>query len=265
MSFYASEFIYNGVPSSNFGLTISDTNVSDELSLPGANVSIISQEIYRKPKVYLFGVKQTPVLTIPISIFKYPEITAEEASVVSKWLFGQMDYKKLQIVQPDMQNIYYNCILTDPQIIKIGNIIRGFRATITCDSPYAWEFPKKIRYNYPFNNYYIETVAKINNSSDSPDYIYPKMNIAINIFGGSVKLINHTDNNRIFEITNLEQGEVLDIDNNMQTLKSSFYINHLKDLYNYNWFRYVPGLNYVTISGNIEYVEFINEFPRKVV
>ena len=44
------------------------------------------------------------------------------------------------------------------------------------------------------------------------------MNIAINIFGGSVKLINHTDNNRIFEITNLEQGEVLDIDNNMQTI-----------------------------------------------
>lgn len=62
MSFYASEFIYNGVPSSNFGLTISDTNASDELSLPGANVSIISQEIYRKPKVYLFGVKQAPVL-----------------------------------------------------------------------------------------------------------------------------------------------------------------------------------------------------------
>jgi len=265
MSFYASNFIYDKIPSSNYSLKISDTSSDSEISMAGANVTIISQDIYRKPKVYLYGVKQSPVLEIPISIFKHSEITAQEATYISKWLFGQMEYKQLQIIQPDMQDVYYNCIFINPQVVKIGNIIRGFRATISCDSPYAWTFPQIIYYNYSPNTYYIEKNIIINNTGDSPDYIYPKMEIKMNTFGGDIKITNFSDSERVFEIKNLEKDEILSIDNDMQTISSSLGINRLSNITGYKWFRLSPKVNSLLLSGNIEYIKFTNQFPKKIV
>lgn len=265
MSFYAQNFIYDGVLGSEYGLRI--TSQSDGLvNVPGASVELITQNVYRNPKNYLLGVKDSPVLKISIEITVEKELTAGESSVIARWLFGQKNYKKLQIVQPDMENIYFNCIFTNPQVIKVGNIIRGYSATAECDSPFAWEFPKKI--SYSFTDYSIYETVRVNNSSDLADYYYPVIGIRTNIFGGNFEIINRSENERLFGINNLEPNDTIIIDNMMQRIYSlntgKNYIESIAD-YDYTWFRYVPNANILLLKGNIESLTFLHEFPKKYI
>lgn len=262
MSFYALDFVYDGIPASEYGLKISSLSEQEESA--GASVELITEDIYRKPTVYLLGVKQTPVLNIPISITVENELSAEQSSVISRWLFGHQTYKKLQIIQPDMEYIYYNCIFQNPSLIKVGNITRGFTAIAVCDSPFAWEYPKK--QIFTFDDYYVYTNIAVNNTSDSSDYYYPRMEIKANIFGGSIEIVNNSDNKRLFGISGLKPNEGIIIDNSLHTIKNTLNENRINAIlpYGYKWFRYIPGANYLTIRGNIDYLAFINTFPKKV-
>lgn len=261
--FYAQNFIYDGVPGSEFGLRIS--SLSEQSVADGASVSLITQDIYRRPSVYLLGVKETPVLNIPISITVEKELSAQQASAISKWLFGQQTYKKLQILQPDMEDVYYNCIITKPVPIKVGNIIRGFTATAECDSPFAWEYDEK--FFFKFDNYMVNQHMTIDNPSDSSDYLYPKLVVAANIFGGSFEILNRSDNYRTFGIDGMNLNEKILVNNNTQQIVSANTgeqkVNLLKN-YNYKWFRLVPGRNYLTIKGNIKELGIILKAPKKI-
>ena len=262
MAFYGYNFIYDGIPASEYGLRIS--SLSDQGESVGAGVELINQDIYRRHKVYLLGVKQTPVLSIPFSITVKDELSASQSSAISRWLFGRDSYKKLQILQPDMEDIYFNCIFQNNSLIKVGNITRGYTATAVCDSPFAWQYPKKEIFT--FDNYSVYENILINNTSDVSDYYYPKMEVRANIFGGSLEITNISDNNRVFGISGLEPNEGLVIDNNLQSITNTADENRIDSLvsYSYKWFRLVPGANYLTIRGNISYLAFINTFPKKI-
>lgn len=263
MAFYAANFVYDGIPASEFGLRIS--SLSEQENSVGASVELMTQSVYRRSKEYLLGVKQAPVLNIPITITVENELTATQASTISKWLFGQSTYKKLQIVQPDMEYVYFNCIFTNPSLIQIGNITRGFSATAVCDSPFAWEFPKATSYN--FRDYLVMENILFNNTSDSSDYLYPILLVRANMFGGYLRITNNSDNERAFYISNLQPNETVIIDNDLQYASGiETGINHLQDMAysGYKWFRYIPGANNLSIEGHIDTLTFINQFPKKI-
>lgn len=263
MGFYAKTFVYDNVSSSNYGLRISSLGEDSDHS--GANVELISQSVYRKPSSYLLGVKQTPVLTIPVTITVENELSSTESSVISKWLFGRENYKKLQIIQPDMQYVYYNAIITNQTVIRVGRVIRGYNAEVICDSPFAWEFPNRISRNY--KTYMVNDNISINNLSDVHDYLYPIIEFETNAFGGYLNITNKSDNKRLFSINNLKPLKYYRIDNNMQTATElntgENYVPNMKGN-DYKWFRYITGINNLNITGMINYISFINHFPKKV-
>lgn len=263
MSFYGSDFIYDGISSSDFGLKISNFG-EDSSTTPGASVELFTESIYRRQKSYLFGVQQTPVLTIPITITVSYELSAVDASIVSRWLFGKLNYKKLQIIQPDMQYVYFNCIFTNPEVIRVGNIIRGFNTQIVCDSPFAWEYPKPVTYLYSLENYTVSDTITYNNYSDNADYTYPAIEIVTNRFGGDFTITNLTDSNRAFTFSGLNANETLMVDNELQIIQSSETNENRIQNFNYNWFRLLPNINKITLSGNIYYLRIINHFARKI-
>lgn len=268
MAFYAANFAYNGIISSEYGLKITSAD-SGEDSYAGATVELTTQELYRRPKVLLLGVQQKPVLSIPITINAKTELSATEDSVISNWLFGSLNYKKLQILQPDMQYVYFNCIFTDKQTIRVGNIIRGYTATIVCDSPFAWEYPRTITKNYGANSYSAYDSFIINNTSDNADYTYPKLTITGNAFGGTLTITNSSDVSgsvtRVFTLTNIPAGEVITVDNDLQIISASpSGTNMLPYFTGYNWLRYVKGENNFTVEGNVASLVFENTFARKI-
>lgn len=263
MAFYAKSFIYDSIPSLNYGLSISTLSDSDSNHM-GANVELLTQNVYRKPKVYLLGVQQTPVMTIPITITVSEELDASEASAVSRWLFGQMSYKKLQILQPDMQYIYFNCIFTEPEVLRVGNVIRGYNSNIICDSPFAWEYANNIIYRFSEENYSITKKITINNTSENSDYTYPIIKFKINKFGGSISAKNASDNYRNFAFTGLSPDEEITVDNDLQIITSSTGLNRLPNFTYYKWFRFKPKANSIILTGNISYFSYTNQIARKI-
>lgn len=266
MAFYGANFIYDNIISSEYGLTITSTSSGEEESTDGAGVKLYTQEIYRRPRSYLLGVQQSPSLTFSVELNVSQELSAEEDSVISNWLFGSMNYKKLQILQPDMTYVYYNAIFDSKQTYRVGNIIRGYTANVVCDSPFAWEFPKSEVHDYGLNTYWVQDNIIINNKSDNADYTYPKVIFKMNAFGGDISIVNQSDGNRNFAFTGLNAFEQITVDNDLQTIVSSISedTNRLPNFNNYNWMRLVKNVNKLYLTGNIEKITFEYQFAKKV-
>lgn len=254
MAFYADDFIFDGIPSEEYGLIITSQDGESSTNASG-HVELITEEIYRRHTPYFYGVRTSNVLKIPVSIrTTETEITAEDAAFIQRWLFGQLNYKELRIVQPDMDGMYYKCFFVDPAIIRVGNIIRGFEADILCDSPFAYQEEETVTIQTPSTS----TLTLVNKSDDNY-YTYPIVTIEVESDPQDTynyaKITNTSDNNRVFQLgsttSQLNSSEYVVINNDLQsivsytnstmgTLTSENRISYLQNGY---FFRLVPGIN----------------------
>lgn len=251
MSFYGRTFIFDDTPSEQYNLYVGELNGAGESTSNASNdVSVLTQKIYRKPIPLLLGVEQTPVLTFPFSAYCPDELTAPSFSDVSSWLWGQQSYKKLRICQNDISDIYFNCFLTAPQIMRVGNIIQSFTTTVLCDSPFAWKQPKTNTYTY--TGYSISDTIAFLNESANVGYTYPTtLTIVSNAFGGDITIINETDSlTRSFYIS-LSANETITMDCDKQIMTSNVTTYPLVNFVDKNWLRFLRGFNTLTVVGNI--------------
>lgn len=263
MAFWACDFIFDDSPSSLHNLYISSANGGggfDQVVTP-SDVEIITQDVYRRPKVYFYGTSPRPVLSFDVEFTSPTEIDSVRAQGIQRWLFGHSEYKKLQIIQNDMQSVYYNCFLTSPEVLKSGRVIIGYKATVVCDSPYAWEFEKTLTRTY--TDPVISENYSFYNDSDDNGYMYPELVVTMSATGGDISIINNSDAGREFAITDLSPSEVLTIDNDLGIMSSSTGFNRLS-LFNKKWFRFVPSINNLDISGNVASLVFTYSLARKV-
>lgn len=253
MAFYAKTFIYNDVPSETYSMIISSADSGESATNASPNLDIITQDIFRRPKPYFYGVHQSPVLEFPVFIRTTNiEITAEDAALTEKWLFGQMNYKKLRIVQPDMEDVYFNCFFVDPEIVRVGNLIRGFNAKVVCDSPFAYGLQKSATYT---TNGAANQVFKIYNSSENLYYTFPTIQFTITKATNTTFTIrNETDNNRIMQFTGLQVNETITINNDLQIVTSSTGLKRVNNMSSpVNFFRLLSGINnIVVVSGGVD-------------
>jgi len=168
-----------------------------------------------------------------------------------------------------MQYIYFNCIFKDKETVRVGNIIRGYKAVISCDSPFAWEYPRQVIKTYGDIEPSVFSSFTINNTSDNADYTYPTITVTANNVGGYISLTNNDDTEngvaRRLYITNLPPNEIVTIDNDLQTITASpSGINLLPYFSGYKWVRYVKGKNNFYLTGNVKEITFEHEFARKV-
>lgn len=267
MGFWGRYFQYDGKPSDQYGLTISQSvhntaaSGGEETDPTGSDLKLYLQEYLRRPTPTLLGIQQTPPLTFDIEANISQEMTATDYRVIASWLFGNTQYKKLQIVQDDMSDMYFNGIFVKPQIKRAGNLIRGFYSTFTCDSPWGWTFPQTITKNYTTS--IVNDSFVINNLSDNNFYLRPLVVVTMNIFDGFITLTNVEDNNRQFSITTLASNEVVTINNDLQIITSSTGLNRLGN-FNLNWFQLLQGINHIQLSGNVSQVKITYQFARKM-
>jgi len=252
MAFYAQNFIFDDVPSEEYGLIISSGSAEDTSDISNA-VSLRTQKVYRNPKPYFYGVEQEPVLEFDIELrTTETELTAEDASLIQKWLFGHMNYKKLRIVQPDMEDYYYNCILTQGTVYKVGNLIRGFNAKVVCDSPFAWG--QEISTTLTTLN----TTLNFWNRSENNDYTLPQLTVTMLAGSADVFAIINETEGRTFSMNGMSVGggDVITIDSRLQIIEAENTPSPLSKVvtgtgYGY-FFRLVPGLNQLMLTGNIQ-------------
>lgn len=246
MAFYARSFIFDDTPSDLYGLIIS-SNDSGESSSPTSNIELKTQEIFRRPTRFFYGVQQTPPIELSVSFRTTEnELTAEDSALAQKWLFNQPTYKILRIQQPDLEDYYFKGVFVDGNVVRVGNIVVGFDAKFICDSPFAYGNTKTINFTQSNKTY------RIYNESENLFYTYPKLEIHMNGTGSDFIIKNVTDNNRTMSINNLVAGEVVTIDNDLQIITSSTGDNTLNKIESpIQFFRLLNGLNEVYLFGHI--------------
>lgn len=261
--FWGRTFTFDGIPSEQYSLYISTVGGGDTDASGSTSVAIKQEKVFRNPVPYFYGVELGPVLEFDVSINTIDQVflSSLDASLVQKWLFGISQYKKLQVIQDDLDGTYFSCMFTEPRIYKSGNLIRGFKARAICDAPYAWSFDESLSKTYVAGAN--ETFTFLNLSDDLSTYVYPRMVITANQFGGQVTLTNLTESNRQTTLVSMQPNEVITIDNELKIITSSTGLKRLSN-FNKNWFRFVPNLNTISIVGSISSIDFTYKFPRKV-
>jgi len=262
MPFIAKNFIFNNIPSQTYGLFFGEIDASGDSTSSASNqISIIQQKIFRNPVPYLYGVEQSEVLEFDVSIMSEAEIPSTKYSEISSWLFGKQNYGILRIMQSDMKGMYYKCFFTEPETIRVGNMIQGFTATVVCDSPWAWREPKTHNYVYVMGdtgqispgstgNF----VTELYNYSANDYYTLPtSVIIQIGSGGGDIDIINADDNSRISTITGLTHWETITMNSQLQLISSDVerpesIINN----FNLKWLRLVKGNNRIRIRGDVK-------------
>jgi len=261
--FYGNSFIFDGVASEMFNLYLGQIGDSGESMTSGSDVSLTTQKIYRRPTPFIYGAEQTPVLSFPLSVYVPGEMVAPHYSAIAGWLWGQSKYKILRICQEDIQEVYFNVFLTAPEITRVGNIIRAFRTTVVCDSP--WGYKEAQRYTSPtYSGQVMSDEFTFYNDSDNSAYTYPReLKIIANAYGGTVTITNITDSNRVFTLTDLLPNEIITINCDLQIMTSDLVTYPLYKFTTKNWLRLVRGGNSLSVSGNISNF-YITTYPTPV-
>jgi phage-related protein len=265
MAFYGRSFIYDGVPSETYGLYISDIDANAiNTSMGSSSLDIYEQKVYRRATPYFFGATPSPKLSFSFSAFSENEIDASTFQLIQRWLFSSRSYKIFQIDQPDVQDIYFNALLNEPEITRVGNLIQGLSCTVVCDSPYGYNFPKTTTYTYTASSV-DETETYYNESDDTGVYLYPtSLVITLNNIGGDFTITNLSDSSREVTFTGLSADEVLTISPSLQTVTSSTGLIRLGNS-NKKFLRLTSGENQLRVQGSVASIVMINQWIAKKI
>lgn len=182
-------------------------------------------------------------------------------SKMEKWLFQKMKYNRLNIVQQDLNNIYFNCFLRNAQGIYVGNQCFGFQFTVECDAPWGWEIARK--FNFPNLNRNTEVTVKHYNSSDSNDYTYPYVEIQMGPVGGNFSIFNLSDNNRETKFTNLPPNSLIKMYNDYNIIEIDT-LPYYSDRFNKKFFRLKSSSNTLRFFGDYTNIMIEYSAARKV-
>ena len=262
MPFYATSFSYDGIPSETYGLVISEIDGSGVSKSPGSGpVEIYSQKIFKRATPFFYGATPSETMKFTMSAHAIDELTAVDFELIQKWLFSNRSYKKLQIFQPDLVDVFFNAMFNSPEIARVGNNIVGFTAEVQTNAPYAFLFPKTTTYNSS-SPVVDSTHTFVNSSDDIENYLYPSFVITVNAFGGNVSITNVTDSNRISSFTGLAAGEAITLNSDLQTLSSSTHLYRLST-FNKKWPRLLPGRNVLRFQGAVASVAMTTTFVSR--
>lgn len=252
MAFLATEFVFDGVPSSAYGLFIGNTGRGNASS-SGISFNMTMDMSGSGTKQLLLGVKYDAPLTFNLDVFSFEPMDNLHISKVQNWLCGRNTYKKLQIVQDDLSSVYFNCIIGKPNITYVGNMARMISFQVTCDAPWAYELPKEIVKN--------TSTWSFRNTSDHWDWLIPNF-VEITCSGGDLKIVNVTDG-RETVLLNRKSGEIITMSETTGVVKSSSGLR-LMDDFNKNFIRFVSGNNDFVMQ-NVSQIKINYNLIRKVV
>lgn len=264
LAYQGFNFIFDGTPSQMHGLRICSFESTGYRYVGGSSMTATTDKASRSLRSYFLGVVPEETLEFDLEVVCERTMNDLQAANIKSWLFGHIKPKQLRILSPELSDVYFNCILNNPEDIFInGN--NGWKFTVMCDAGGAWENPKTKRY-YP-------TASKpsivVSNLSGNNDYTYPSFSFKLASGATEFSVTNRNDNDRVTAFSGLVGGEVITVDGETKTVSSSSGLNRLSNFKSSdgtnakNYLRLIRGNNTLLCSGNVEYVDItIQNFRR---
>lgn len=244
--FNSYEFSFAGESSLQYGLMIYDIDNHTQSDVAFGNIAkIIETRTNNRVRPIHFGVNyHSSPLQFKLVFGSEEPLDRYELEAVSFWLTGYQDYQWLSIDQPDLEGVQFRCLITQLTPITVGWLPYAFEATVVCDCPYA--------YGYEFSETYSVngTVNKLfRNDSPIREYIKPTLKYTSSTSNGTLRIVNHEDHDRMFELTGIPASTQVIIDNDNGIIRETIDGINLYDGFNLNFFRLVQGDNNLTITG----------------
>lgn len=252
MAFWGSSFIFDDIPSENFDLMMYDIGgPSDDDADFASGVTVVEESVGRRWKPYFYGVKFENKLEFEI-VFGVNQqridagryLDRYEIAEVAAWLTGHPNYKWLTIDQADMGHVRYRCMITNLASITYGNLPWAMRATVTCDSPYAY-MPEQVE-EFPIAG---STQVLFENKSSINGYFYPIVEF-ISDGSDELHIENAMDGGRTFSLTSIPASvSQITIDNDRCIISNDQSLNLYPNC-NYRFLRLKRGYNILNVIGN---------------
>lgn len=251
MAFWGHKFLFNSIPCETFDLMMYDIGENTQGEGTFAHTVTIRDEVVGKrwrPFFYgatyetrqefnmVFGVNQER-----LDAGQY--LDRYEVDTIGSWLAGHDKYMWLEIEQDDMEYVRYRCVVTNLAIVSYGNIPWAIRATVTCDSPYAYLYPQRFKYEV---NGSLEFTFY--NESSHNGFYCPKTEIFISS-GDSFSITNLTDGGKTFALSGLPQISHIYVDHDTGVITSDTDVN-LYPYFNFVFLRMKRGYNTLRVNGN---------------
>lgn len=238
-------FIYDGVPSEEYGLGLVYLGNDDDLYPSGSGVDIVTDRAIRNAQEIMLSAEETPVLEFEFCAVSEEPLDGATVSKAKQWLFGPLSFRRLQVCLDDFRHLYFNCVLTaDGDYAYMGGVY-GFKVKAVCDAPFAWEFPRFISGTVSSADDHVDFY---NTSADSEDLMpILRFNMAES---GSFSISNLSYEGRTFMFSDLDAGEEITVDNRLGIITSSAGHGRLAK-FNKRFIRLKPGYNHLVVSAPI--------------
>lgn len=282
MSYFGCQFVFDDIPSWEYGLVIYDLGGANEDGDFTTPAEIVEDRINNRYTPLHYGVKRNEPLKFQLHFGADPRtvdtgqwLDRWEIDTIASWLTEHDDYKYLEIFQQDLDVIRYKCIITELTYSSYGKYPWAFTCEVTCDSPYAYLVPELHTHTFTSSTSGTSLTARytIRNLA-SPRYYRPDLRIynMENVKGISIYIDGDSDH--AFRLTDVTgAGTWIDVDNEHEVLSCQHGINLYGRLADPpNFFRMVRGRNTVLIrvwpkTVNTQFsvtVDFNCEFPINV-
>ena len=234
------DFVYNGIKLSDFGSIVSVFNGSTGITQSqGVNISFQTVKTRQSQRMQKIGISYDEVLTTIISISKnncesgnIREYTQEEIRAIMRWLNDEI-YHDLQFVSDLYEDVYFKAYANVSKI-NVNNKCIGFEITFICDSSFGYT-------DKYFNNELSEEnhIFKFPVDNDRQSFVYPIIKITLKS-NGDLEILSNTEEYRKFILRDCSIDEVIEIDCEKRTIKSSDKSHNLPHSFNFIF----PRINY---------------------
>lgn len=263
MSIYGKNFMYDGKSSSDYNVVLCEFD-----TVKATKDTAITYKINRSNLTPYKSVANTynrsyeDVLKFDIGICKCDgkKFTLEEREEIVSWitspisptLFTVTDYT---INDPYHDSVEYFCnAVSYSEFMPTANV-SGLLFSMECNTPYAFSSEQKTAFSEN------STITIYNSSDEKYQDYYPTIELT-GISTGKVSFTNNKYPDDVMEI-NVLKGQKLTIDNKYGKITDdSNQFDFSKDT-NLVWLRLAPGINKITIKGNVKGT-FKCRYVRKV-
>lgn len=258
----AYNFTFCGKSLSDFGYIIASIDTSSSVeNITCGNIEILTEHPPLSIKDISHGFNYGEGLVIKFQIIKMDEYNCSPTPISNyecENIMRSLVRPTYNYITFDTDNDLFFHVKIKVDAIKIGSILHGFELTLTNDSAYGYSKEYITRIGNHGTGY-------LEDASSLVGYTYPKLKISI-VDNGTYSLTNDLEPDRSLRISNCTAGEVITIDCENKTIKSTKPNHDLSRDFNFTFFRflntYENNLNQITSTNGS--VDMTYRFTRMV-
>lgn len=270
MSFIGTSMIFDGIACEEMGLVLYDFDSAEQdVSKFASDLEVAEDRIEGRYRSLFYGGSVNTPLTFKMVMCASEERVARnepfdrwDMQKIASWLTGHVGYRWLSIVQPDLEQVRYRCIISELEAVEVANNKWGFTCKVTCDSPFAYMTPQPTIYQVED-----KLDAELFSESTYNGFYYPRIQITGHS-GGDISIAIQNDiESYAFQMKGLPSamGDI-NIDGENGVMFTSSGLNpyqYVQYTSGFHFPRLARGTNHITLSGAGTYT-FTCEWPVNV-